>query len=64
MKSKIIYIRPKSNFATEFFELGMKKIHSCKVLKEESNRILVTPINQKCMFWIEGKNDVNWEVIK
>lgn len=64
MKQKIIYLSPKSKEANEFFNLSMKKVHSCKVLRTEEKRILVNPIQSKYQFWVQEKNDEHWELIK
>lgn len=64
MKPSIVYVNPKSKEATEFFTLAMNKIHACKILRIEDTRILLKPIQQNYQFWIQEKNDVNWELIK
>jgi predicted metal-dependent phosphoesterase TrpH len=60
----IVYVQPKSTEATEFFNLIMRKIHACKVVKTENEKLLLKPINQNYQFWISSRNDSNWELIK
>ena len=62
VKSEFIYIKPKSTKSKLMFDIDLKQLHSCKVLKKESDKILVKSIAGEYYFWINKKNDSDWEV--
>jgi hypothetical protein len=64
MSYRIVYVKPKSDEAQDFFNFIMRKIHSCKLLEKDDDRLLVSPIQLPYKFWIQKKNDSNWELIK
>lgn len=63
-KSQFITIQPKTKEAKEFFNVSMKQLHSCKVLDKNGDNVFLSPISSNYKFWIDLKEDKNWEVIR
>jgi len=63
-KSKFITISPKNEVSTEFFNVYLKKLHSCKILKEEQNLFKVKSIAGNYVFWVNKTQDNNWTIVK
>ena len=64
MKSEFVYIKPKTPDSKLVFEIDLKELHSCKVIKKETDKILVKSIAGEYYFWIDRKQDPNWNLIK
>jgi hypothetical protein len=64
MKTKVkhLYITPKNIYSRIIFEEDLRKLHSCKILKKESNKTLVQSIAGEHYFWVEDKDDEFWTV--
>ena len=63
-KSKFITISPKNEVSTDFFNVYLKKLHSCKVLREEHNQFKVKSIAGNYVFWVNKTQDNNWKIVK
>lgn len=63
MALEIVFLNPKSEEAKDFFENYMRKLHSCKVLKRENDKLLLQPIMKDHVFWIQEHNDDHWQRI-
>lgn len=63
-KTEFLTIKPKTEEAKDFFETYMRELHSCKVLERKDNQILLNSIAGDYVFWMNEKEDSNWEVIK
>ena len=64
VKTEFVYIKPKSTNSKLMFELDLKKLHPCKVVEKQSDKVLVKSIAGDYYFWIDRKKDPNWELIK
>lgn len=63
MALEIVFLKPKSEEAKEFFEISMQKLHSCRVIKRENDKMLLKPITKDLVFWIQEHNDAHWQRI-
>lgn len=64
MKTKFICVSPISFKAkVEFCDL-MNEFHSCRVLKEQDNNVLLESLNKSHHFWMNLNEDINWKVVK
>lgn len=61
-KKKFVYLTPLSFQAKVDFEDLMNHFHSCEIKQEESERLLVTSLNQQHTFWIPKKGNKHWKV--
>ena len=64
MKSKFLYVQPKTEEASDDFENLMYGLHSCKVKEEVNNRVLLSSITGRYNFWIDTEYDPHWTLIK
>ena len=64
MKSQFIYIQPKSTDSKLMFDIDLKQLHSCKVIENLPNKLLVKSIAGDYYFWISKESDDNWDIIK
>lgn len=63
-KTEFITIKPKSEEAKEYFNLYLRQLHSCKVIKRTDHKVLVNSIAGNYTFWVNVKGDTNWEILK
>jgi hypothetical protein len=63
-KKKFICVRPISEKAEEMFEYTMLGLQSCEVLNKDGNLYQLKPIRANFTFWLDSKNDENWEIEK
>jgi hypothetical protein len=64
MKTEFVTIKPKTEEAKEYFESFMRNLHSCRVIRRQNNKVLLNSIAGEYVFWMNEKEDQNWEVIK
>jgi hypothetical protein len=64
MKSKFICVSPISYSAKVEFEDLMDKFHSCRIIEEFNNKILLESLKKTHYFWISTENDKNWKVVR
>jgi hypothetical protein len=64
MKTEFVTIKPKTEEAKEYFEFFMRNLHSCRVIRRQNNKVLLNSIAGEYVFWMNEKEDQNWEVIK
>jgi len=64
IKTKFLYVQPKTEEASANFETLMYKLHSCKALVEKNDSVLLSSITGKYTFWFNKENDPNWTLIK
>jgi hypothetical protein len=64
MKNEFVTIKPKTEEAEEYFEFFMRRLHSCRVIRRQNNKVLLNSIAGEYVFWMNEKEDRNWEVIK
>lgn len=62
MNSKFLYIHPKTKESEIIFEEYLNKLHSCKILEKQNDKILVKSIAGDYYFWINKSNDKFWKV--
>lgn len=63
MNSKFICIKPKSKTSEIIFEEDLRKLHTCKVLQQKENKMMVKSIAGDYYFWIDKTNDNHWTII-
>jgi hypothetical protein len=63
-KKKFVYVKPKTTDAEEFFDRKMLGLQSCIVLEEKEQMYLLKPIKGQFTFWMNVKDDDNWELDK
>lgn len=63
-KKKFIYVKPKNEDAFEFFDRKMLGLQSCELLEEKEKMYLLKPIRTNFTFWMQKKDDENWEIDK
>ncbi len=60
----MICVNPKSNLAKDRFDNCMDKLHSCRVIKREHGKLMLSSISNRYSFeMLEGCDD-HWEVVK
>jgi hypothetical protein len=64
MKTKFICVSPVSFKAKVQFCDLMNKFHSCRVLKEDDEKVYLESLNKSYQFWMSLKEDENWKVVK
>ena len=64
MKTKFITVKPKSTKANNRFANLMNRLHSCRVEKEDQEKMFLASITDMYFFWMKKENDTNWEEIK
>lgn len=62
-KTKFLCVSPKTNKAKNRFANLMDNLHSCKVEQEDDNKVFLASISGRYFFWMDKKNDPNWDVI-
>jgi hypothetical protein len=62
-KAKFMCVSPKTNKAKNRFANLMDSLHSCKVEQEDDNKVFLASISGRYFFWMDKKNDPNWDVI-
>lgn len=63
-KSEILYVNPKTKKSKEIFDVLMRKLHSCKVMKRNEGNVYLKSITNNYSFYMKEQNDPNWELIK
>ena len=64
MKKEFICVKPKLEIAKDFFVNEMHQLQSCRVMKRERNKVVLSSISCRYDFeMFEGADD-NWEVVK
>lgn len=61
-QKKFVYLTPLSFQAKVDFSEKMNLFHSCEVIKEDSDRFLITTLNQEHTFWIPKKGNEHWNI--
>ena len=64
MKAEFICVKPKSKKAKNRFANMMDNLHSCRVEKREDGKVFLASISGRYFFWMNERNDENWELIK
>ena len=64
MKTKFVTVKPKTSKAKNRFANLMDELHSCKVEKEDPEKMFLASISGRYFFWMQKENDTNWEIIK
>jgi len=64
MKTKILYVQPKSEIAKLDFDVLMNRLHSCKVQQEDDTKMHLSSISGHYNFWMNKNEDPNWTLIK
>jgi hypothetical protein len=64
MKTEFVTIKPKTEEAQEYFESFMRNLHSCRVIRRQNSKVLLNSIAGEYVFWMNEKEDRNWQVIK
>tara|TARA_B100001142_G_scaffold88316_2_gene90156 strand:+ start:1448 stop:1639 length:192 start_codon:yes stop_codon:yes gene_type:complete len=63
MKTKFVTVKPKSRKAKNRFSNLMNELHSCRVEKEDQEKMFLSSISGNYFFWMNKETDVNWELI-
>lgn len=63
MKTKLIYVQPKSSKAKDRFDNEMNKLHSCRVEQRNNGKLFLSSINKQYFFSMLENNDEHWEII-
>lgn len=63
-KKKFITLKPKTSIAEEIFEYSMLGLQSCELLESTPTMYHLKPIKANYTFWINIKDDENWEIEK
>jgi hypothetical protein len=64
MKTKFVTVKPKTSKAKNRFANLMDQLHSCKIEKEDQEKMFLASISGRYFFWMKKENDTNWEIIK
>ena len=64
VKTRFLYVQPRSVQARDRFESLMDKLHSCRIEREVDDRVLLSSISGRYSFWINKEFDSHWEVLK
>tara|TARA_B100000902_G_scaffold210901_1_gene200577 strand:+ start:1565 stop:1759 length:195 start_codon:yes stop_codon:yes gene_type:complete len=64
MKTKFVTVKPKTSKAKNRFANLMDDLHSCRVEKEDQEKMFLASITGRYFFWMSKENDQNWEIIK
>jgi len=64
MKTKFVTVKPISNKAKNRFFNLMDELHSCRVEKEDQEKMFLASISGRYHFWMSKENDQNWVTIK
>ena len=64
MKSEFLCVKPKSPVAEDRFNNDMDRLHSCRVVKREHGKVVLTSISRRYSFEIFENGDDHWEVVK
>jgi len=64
MKTKFVTVKPKTSKAKNRFANLMDQLHSCRVEKEDQEKMFLASISGRYFFWMHKENDTNWEIIK
>lgn len=63
-KTEFLCVKPKSKKAKNRFANMMDNLHSCRVEKREDDKVFLASISGRYFFWMNERNDENWELIK
>jgi hypothetical protein len=65
MKPELIFVSPKTSFASEVFHFDMDKLHTCRIKERKNGMLKLSSISGRYEFWMnENDEDKNWKVIK
>lgn len=64
MKTQFVCVKPKTWEAKVYFEDMMHSLHSCRIKDKNGTKMFVESLNKNYVFWIDEKEDKNWEIIK
>ena len=64
MKTKFITVQPKSTKGKNRFVNLMDRLHSCKVQQEDETQMFLESISGRYFFWMQKRNDPDFEIIK
>ena len=64
IKTEFLCVKPKSKKAKNRFANMMDNLHSCRVEKREDGKVFLASISGRYFFWMNERNDENWELIK
>jgi len=64
MKTKFVTVKPISSKAKNRFANLMDLLHSCRVEKEDQEKMFLASISGRYHFWMSKENDSNWSIIK
>ena len=64
IKTEFLCVKPKSKKAKNRFANMMNNLHSCRVEKREDGKVFLASISGRYFFWMNERNDENWELIK
>ena len=64
MKSEFLYVKPRSDEATNRFVNKMDRLHSCRIDKREDGRVFLSSISGRYLFSMMESDDKDWEIIK
>tara|TARA_B100000287_G_scaffold338387_1_gene324401 strand:- start:815 stop:1009 length:195 start_codon:yes stop_codon:yes gene_type:complete len=64
LKTKFVYVEPRSTGAKDRFENLMDKFHSCKVKEETADKMYLSSISGRYSFWMNKEYDRDWQSIK
>ena len=64
MKQQFICVQPRSSVAEDRFVNSMDSLHSCKIIKEDDMKYVLSSITRRYDFEMRKGYDKNWEVIK
>jgi hypothetical protein len=63
-KSEFICIQPKNEKSKDIFTDYFKKLHSCKIIQKNGDKVYLKSIAGEYYFWVNKDNDEYWEIVK
>lgn len=63
MRTKFVYVTPKSVEAKVDFETLFMSLHSCRVLNEDPQTLYLQNIKNTCRFYMNKTEDLHWNLI-
>jgi len=63
-KRKFVNVVPKTSKAKNRFVNQMDSLHAMEVEQENDTQYFVVSINKRYCFWLNKRNDSNWDIVK
>ena len=64
IKTEFICVKPRSELAKDRFDNCMDRLHSCRVIKREDGKVVLSSISNRYSFEMRESCDDHWEVVK